>query len=254
MYRITKKELVDAISIPIMTISRNVYLSHKVKLSKPDRQGKRDYYHKEFTYASKYNSLERLTTLRLSHSSILSIENKNSDGMESLIINVVNRDFIVKSLSMMKKIMKDPDLFIEKDDEYIINPKLKKQSSISFEPYRDKLILLRPCVITYENQDAIDGVAMSLDSRNLSFIEIPTETFKVLIRYIKKFDFHTSGLAALTYLQSTDIGKYEIDIVRTTIDDFDTDVEPVYRPQPSMKNDDMGGLNIKNKGEKNRGW
>jgi hypothetical protein len=107
MYRITKKELVESISVPIMMITKNVMLTHKVKLSRASHiNGEREYFHKEFGYRSKYKEPSRATTLRLTHSSILSIENKNTAGTESLIINTTNRDFIVKSLKLMKKKIK----------------------------------------------------------------------------------------------------------------------------------------------------
>jgi len=233
MYKITKKELVDSISIPIMYLGNNIILSHKVKLSRPDKLGKRDYYHKEFTYSSKYSDPKRVTTLRLNHSSILTIENKNEKSIrESIIINISNRDFIVKSLSSIKKILKNPDLFIEHDEKFIVNPKLKKESIISVSPYKDKIIIVKPCVIETDDNDYVIGVELCLDYTNMTFIQIKLETFKSFLNIIKKFDFHVAGIAAITYLQSSEIGNHEVDIYQSSINDFDEDLEPVHSVKP----------------------
>lgn len=234
MYKLTKREYVDSISIPIMSIAKNVILYHKVKLSRPNLDGERDYYHKEFTYRSKYKEPEKLTTLRLSHSSILTIENKNSDGYESMVINITNRDFIVESFSTILPFFDDEEvkLFVEnKEGRFVVNPKLRKKTIISFEANRLRLVTVRPHVIVYDEDlyDPIEGVLINLTSQSLSSVEVPYETFKTLIRIIDRFDFHTSGLAALTYLQCAEIGKYEIDIVKTSLSDFDEDMEPVYK-------------------------
>jgi len=254
MYKITKKELVDSISIPIMYLGNNIILSHKVKLSRPDKLGKRDYYHKEFTYSSKYSDPKRVTTLRLNHSSILTIENKNEKSIrESIIINISNRDFIVKSLSSIKKILKNPDLFIEHDEKFIVNPKLKKESIISVSPYKDKIIIVKPCVIETDDNDYVIGVELCLDYTNMTFIQIKLETFKSFLNIIKKFDFHVAGIAAITYLQSSEIGNHEVDIYQSSINDFDADLEPVHSVKP--KDTKLDEFVVKKKEFiNNKGW
>ena len=254
MYKITKKELVDSISIPIMYLGNNIILSHKVKLSRPDKLGKRDYYHKEFTYPSKYSDPKRVTTLRLNHSSILTIENKNEKSIrESIIINISNRDFIVKSLSSIKKILKNPDLFIEHDEKFIVNPKLKKESIISVSPYKDKIIIVKPCVIETDDNDYVIGVELCLDYTNMTFIQIKLETFKSFLNIIKKFDFHVAGIAAITYLQSSEIGNHEVDIYQSSINDFDADLEPVHSVKP--KDTKLDEFVVKKKEFiNNKGW
>jgi hypothetical protein len=261
MYKITKKELVDSIAIPMMTISKKVTLTHKVKLSRPNLDGSRDYFHKEFPYPSKYKDIPRVSTVRLTHSSILTIENKNTEGADALIINVINRDFIVESLSEMIKIFKSheeaDDLFIEHEDKFIVNPKFRKYSKIAFEPYQNKKVVIQPHVITYadESRGPQEGVLLHLDSRTGTPIEIPIDVFKALIKLIDKFDFHIAGLTALTYLQSAEIGNHEIEVVRLNVLDFDTDLQPEYRVREST-NTAMNKLETRKTEppSKNKGW
>jgi len=253
MIKITKKELVDSIAIPIMSLGQNTWLSHKIRLSKPDKFNNREYYHKEFKYISKYIDPQRVTTLKLTHSSILTIENKGDNVRESLVINITNRNFIVKSLSAIKKILKNPELFIEHDGKYIVNPKLKKDSIISFKPYKDKIVVIKPCVIEAEDEYII-GVELSLEYSNMSFIRIPIETYKTFVKIIKKFDFHIAGLAAITYLQSSEIGNNEVDITRSYASDFDTELEPTYLVKAFDNNLNEFTTTKKKEIIKNKGW
>lgn len=259
MYTLTKKELVDAISIPIMHISSGVILYHKVKLANSDKDNKRNYYHKEYSYLSKYTDQRKVSTVNLSHSSILTITNKNEDSFrENLIINITNRDHIVKNLKKVRKLFKRDDIFVEMPDGTIaVNPKLRKELLVKFTPYRDKVILIRPCIIvdTYED-DIIPGIEMCLDIKTKGFIQIKLDTFKTFIKFIKKFDFHIAGLTALNYLQCAEIGKYEVDFTKVNINDFDIDLEPVSKLSNTKKNDSMEGLKTKEEPKllKNKGW
>lgn len=261
MYKLVKKELVDSISIPIMPIARGVSLSHKVKLSRENREGNRDYYHKEFTYRSRYKDPPRVSTLKLTHSSILTLENKEGGGLEALIINLSNRDLVVKSFKKMLKFLKtfEGEVFIEKDGEFIVNPQLRKSSALAFQPYRNKIITVRARVITYDDteRESEGGVAISLDERSVDPIVMEIETFRTLTKVIKNFDFHVAGLAALTYLQAAEIGNHEIEISQMNLNDFDMDLAPIYMGKKKKEESSTDKLQTRTPQQpagRHRGW
>lgn len=260
MYKLVKKEMVDTITVPILSLCKGILLVHKVRLSKPDASNNRDYYHKEFIYNSKYNDVKQVSTLRLSHSSILAIEDKGGDSYESLIININNRDFIVKSLSKCKTFLKQDDMFVDSETAgMIINPKYKSTSAISFEPYRGKVVVVKPCVINYDEQDSIAGIALCMNAKTMSYIHIPADTFKTMVKVVRKFDFHVSGLLALTYLQSAEIGVHEFSYTRTNIRDFDVAIDAINTLiKRSDSDDSLSGI-VSNKNDtkqilNNKGW
>jgi hypothetical protein len=255
MYKITKKELVDVINIPILVVSSSLTLYHKVRLSKADKMGNRDYYHKEFSYNSKYREPKSVSTLRLTHSSILTLESKeeNSSYQDSLMINVNSRDFIVKCFKLFKKnYLKQEDLIVKINDEEKLNPQYKK--GISFEPYEDRVIYLQPILLEDEKKGSTDvfvRLFLNLKRTNLSYVDITEEKFNIMKKIIKKFDFHVSGLAAITYLQSCNIGENVIQFDQIDIRNFD-DIEPVNKVKKS--DDAMDKLQVTNKSPANKGW
>jgi hypothetical protein len=225
MIKITKKQLVDVISIPIMKLSSNLILYHKVKLSQPNKMGDRDYFHKEFTYQSKYKDPNKVTTVRLTHSSILSIQFKDELYSDALILNITNRDFFCKYLKKIRKDLKKDDLILKIGDNYKINKDYGTNDIIEF--YKDKLITANPMLILNEQYKEPEVmVQLCIDYKNKTFIEIKEDRFKTMLRFIKNFDFHLAGLLAVTYLQCAEIGNHEYEFTRSLLEDFDELKEP----------------------------
>jgi len=228
MIKVTKKELVDVISIPIMKLNNNVILYHKVKLAQQDKFGNRDYYHKEFSYQSRYKDHNRVSTLRLTHSSILSIQFKDEIYSDSLILNITNRDFFCKYLKKINKILKKDDLIIKVGDTYKINSQYTSNDIVEF--YKDKFITVNPILVMNEEYGEPEVmIQLCLDYKNSTYVDIKEDRFKTMMKFIKKFDFHLSGLIAITYLQSADIGKFEYELSRTLLEDFDEHRPPEIR-------------------------
>jgi hypothetical protein len=253
MFKITKKEIVDVISIPIMTLSKNVVLYHKVKLGQQDKLGNRDYYHKEFIYQSRYKNMPKVTTLRLTHSSILSIQLKDDIYSDSLIINITNRDFFCKYLKAVNKILKKDDLIVKIGDTYKINSNYLSNDIIEF--YKDKFIVANPILVMNEEYSEPEVmVQLCLDYKNKSFIEIKEDRFKTMLKFIKKFDFHLAGLTAITYLQSSEIGKFEYELSKSLLEDFDDYKEPEIKLD-KQESTGIDKLKIHNPGvNKSKGW
>jgi hypothetical protein len=254
MIRITKKELVDVISIPIMKLSSNVILYHKVKLSQPNKLGNRDYYHKEFTYQSRYKDTPKITTLRLSHSSILSIQFKDEIYSDSLILNITNRDFFCKYLKKINKVLKKDDLIIKIGDTYKINSNYVSTDIIEF--YKDKFIIINPILVMNEEYSEPEiMIQLCLDYKNKTFIDIKEDRFKTMLKFIKKFDFHMAGLMAITYLQSSEIGKFEYEFSKSLLEDFDDYKEPEIRLDNDGSNTGIDKLKLQNPGfSRSKGW
>lgn len=238
MYRLTKKELVEAINIPIFYLRKSLVLSHKVKLSTENlKGGDKDYFHKEFTYPGRVDGItQRVSTLRLSHQSLLTLEYKEKDGdyHEPLIINTVNQTYIYKGLKYFKKKVLDKDdlLLQNADDEIYVNPAYS--GIFKFSPYGVKVMGLRP-ILTDEGKLLVE---LCLDLKNPVFIGITEQMFSALIRTVKRFDFHLAGLAAVTYLQAAEIGKFEINVSTVPLIDFDEEnFEPVINLKTQQKKD-----------------
>lgn len=241
MYRLTKKELVESINIPMLFMRNQLVLTHKVKLSQ-ERMGKKDYYHKEFTYQTKIDGVtQRVSTLRLTHQSILALEHKAKDGgyTEPLIINLSNRRHIYSGFKYFKeKVLDDPDLLVEdKDENVVINPDLA--GIIRFAPYGDKVIAFKPLV----DEEERVLISICLDLKNALFIPITEAMFMTLISEIKNFNFHLAGLAAITYLQAAESGKFEVEVGTTSLLDFeDENLEPIVNLRTKKKEEDKMNL------------
>lgn len=260
MIKLTPREYVDSINtvIPIW-LGRRVVLTHKVKLSYPDKEGKRLYYHTEFKGTiTKYKDPPRMSTLRLTHSSILVLENKEGEGLETVVINLNNRDFFVSTCKdYIMQVNKMKDLFVEKDDGTEgLNPKYRS-FNVQFQPYKGKVVTLKPCVITREGEDEQDeGVAITLDARSYTPIQLTIEVFQTLVREIDRFDFHLAGLLAVTYLQSAEIGVHEVEIKESFLTDFDVDLAPVYKEPKKQEETSTAKLQTRTpaNGNHHRGW
>jgi len=226
MYKLTKKELVDTLSIPVMKLSSNVILYHKIRFAQTDKMGNRDYYHKEFTYDySKYKDVKRVTTVRLTHSSILSIQFKDEIYSDALILNITNRDFLYKYLKGMKKVLNKDDLVLKIGDTFTLNKNYISNNIIEF--YKDKLICINPVLrLNEEYKEPEVMVQLCLDYKNKTFIDIKEDRFKTMLKFIKNFDFYLAGLLGVTYLQCSEIGNHEYEFSRTLMEDFDDYKEP----------------------------
>lgn len=253
MIKITKKDLVDVISVPVMKLSNNVILYHKVKLSQSDKIGNRDYFHKEFSYQSKYKDPNRVTTVRLTHSSILSIQFKDEIYSDALILNITNRDFFHKYMKNINSVLKKDDLVLKVGEKFKINTNYVSNNIIEF--YKDKLISVNPILkMNEEYSEPEVMVQLCLDYKNKTFIDIKEDRFKTMLKFIKNFDFHLCGLLSVIYLQCSEIGNREYEFSRTLMEDFDEYKEPEIKQD---KDSDMGMEKLKlqdSRFNRTKGW
>ena len=158
----------------------------------------------------------------------------------------------------MKKYLKIDDLFINTETAgFIVNPKLKNSTIISFEAYTGKAIVLKPCVIQYEDKESIEGISICLNPKLQTWIDIPVDTFKTMLKIIKNFDFHQSSLLALNYLQAAEIGNHEVDMSMSNnfpVDDTE-DMEAVSKFNTKLPANNISGFSVsKAQNNSNRGW
>lgn len=261
MLKITKKELVDCISIPIMSLAPSVVLYHKVKLgSTNSATGNRDYYHNEFVYESNaYKDVKRVSTVRLTHSSILSIQFKDEVYSDALILNITNRDFFCRYANATKKSLKHDDLILKVGDKYKINSAYTDERLLEF--YRGKFISLNP-KLTYNEQLGEPEVLieMCIDKNRSTYIDIKEDRFKTMLKFIKNFDFHLAGLMAINYLQTAEIGVREIEFNNRSValhEEFEETKPPEMKIPKSVQttNNSMSTLGARNsRPSVNKGW
>jgi hypothetical protein len=262
MIKLTPREYVDSINTVIpLYLGRRINLTHKVRLSYADKEGKRLYYHAEFKRKSTYKDPPRVSTLRLTHSSILVLENKEGEGyLESVVINLNNRDFFVAVCKeYIQNVLKMDDLIEYDDDDRPVKINSKYRSFQSqFQPYKGKVVTLKPCVIKREGEDhGEEGVSITLDARSYNPIQIPINTFDTLVREVDRFDFHLAGLIAVTYLQSAEIGVHEVEISESFLTDFDVDMVPVYKEPKKQEESSISKLQTRSSlggNHHDRGW
>ena len=252
MYKITIKELVDTFSSSLMNLSKGITLSHKVRFARSNLSGNREYFQKEFVYRSKYSDVQRVMTLRLDHSSYLCIEDKSNDEYESLIINTTNRGFIVSALKEFNKKLKHPELFCKINGKDVVNPTLLKESTVCFEAYSGKIIKLKPYLIEIEDKEPVDGISMCLNSKTMSNVIMSIDTFRTMLKLIKKFDFYMAGLSAVNILNTSTVGNYQHEY--SSFNDQDTDIDPVIRPQQQNSVGISGLQTVVNTDNKYKGW
>lgn len=197
----------DSIIDDIYNLGKGLFLRMCVKLSNKDKNGNRNYFHKEYRYPSKYIDQSYNRTIKRSYDYYLLLEKKSyaDNDIDCYIqIRPNNMIFIQSMLNSGINWLMDDKLYKVKDRRLIIINKPNMVKSIGLP--MGLWLGIEPCVIYYENNDTYDkGIRLFLSSED-KFIDISGDSFFGLVYTLSTFNMYECSINLLNYLEKPEMG------------------------------------------------
>ena len=193
----------DKISDDVLYLGSKTYLRMNVLLSNKfdkDNVPRRESFHKEFRYDSKYSN-RKLITIRRSFSYHLSIDKTDS----RVSINIRPQDIILlRSKLKMVSSWFDDGTFGSKNNQLIV---YKQRQPIVIQGLLfNNYIQFDPVAIIWEQTGSQEpGVRMTLSDPN-EFIDIPVDKFFGLMYVIQTINMYESAQLLINYIQRPEYG------------------------------------------------
>lgn len=207
---------VEKISSLVFRPCNNFVIKHIVQVAKKNIEGKRQYFHKEFTYVSnKYIDKKYLKSINLDFYSYLLIEEQGKDwtNRETIMLQNVNLPNFKHGLKEVANWFYD-----DKYDDlyYIENNQLKLNAEFGDLKLKLKLgetksIMFRPSVIEDNNGTRYEGVEMFVNNTHtVGYITL--DNLMAMYDIISSFNLYQSSLELINYLQRPEFDKYNYDM------------------------------------------
>lgn len=202
---------INKISANVLNISTNLHLIHCVKVAHRDRDGKREYAHKEYQYNSftSYSDIKMLSSIKLNFESYLLIEDSSCNWTDKNSIRITNKNLhlVVKHIKQALNWFtsdKYKDLYFYEDGKLKINKEfsLVKETKLSF----DQLMIIKPAIVNVDELD-YEGVYITINNEKCGDY-VTLDDFQALYYILKHTNLYTLGLLMMNYLQRPAYGKY----------------------------------------------
>ena len=191
----------DSIVDDVLHLGSGLYLRMCVKLSKKNKDGNRDYFHKEYRYKSKYIDQEYSRTIKRSFDYYLLLEKKKyNDGDVDCYIQIRPMNMIVLKSILTKcgAWLYNNEIFRLRDGKMSLAKKVDMVKVYGFS--LDKWLGIEPTIVYYENTNTYDkGIRLYLSSES-KFIDITGNNFMALCYTIGNFDLYGTAINLLNYL------------------------------------------------------
>lgn len=198
----------DKISDDVLYLGSKTYLRMNVVLSnKYDKDNilKRESFHKEFRYDSKYSE-RKLITVRRSFNYFLSID--KTDTRVSICIRPQDIILLRSKLEMVSSWFND-DTFGIKNNQLIVYK--QKQPVIINELLYGNYIQFDPVAIIWEQTGTQEpGVRLTLSDPN-EFIDIPVDKFFGFLYILQSINMYESAQLLINYLQRPEFGTHMLE-------------------------------------------
>lgn len=198
---------IDSISDDVLHLGNGLYLRMVVKLGKKDKEGSRDYFHKEYRYNSKYIDQKNSISIKRSFDYFLLIEKKKyrDDDMDCYIQIRPNNMIILNSaISKCVPWLFDKNLFKIRNNKLELTTRVEvvKVYGLPLESW----IGFEPIPIYNESNDSYDkGIRIYLSSDD-KYIDISGSNFLGLVYTLNSFDMYSTAINLLNYIQRPEIG------------------------------------------------
>lgn len=191
----------DSISDKILWFDNNFSLSFTVKLARKDKNGNRDYFHKEFIYPSQYLDTDQSVTLKRNYDYFLTIE----DLRKTVYIQIRINDMI-----MLKMIINNIISQLTDDSIWVIkNNKLMKKNTGQQPFVLPNLVMNKwisfECVPILDYEGAWSkGVRITLSDQSV-YIDMTIDNFMGFAYIIDSFNMIQQAAIMVNYINSNEI-------------------------------------------------
>ncbi len=178
-----------------------VILNFVVKLSKKDKNGNRNHFHKEYEYASKFIDTPMAMSIKRSFDYYFTIE--TTDKSVYIQIRLENMIGLQSSIKSIAQIIINDDIWALKDKRLVLKG--------AFEPINikglpmDKWLAFEPIPVLCSNGSYTKGVRMYMSDYN-TFVDIDVDKFMGMVYLITTFNMYGSATTLINYLNWSDYG------------------------------------------------
>lgn len=207
---------IEKLSAVIMRPCNNFVIKHVVKVAKKGMDGKRRYFHNEYTYlGGNYIDKKYLKSMNLDFYSYVIIEEQGKDwtNRETIMLTYVNITIFLNSLKKVTDWFSDEefdDLFYIEDGTLKFNPEFGNLKEV-VRLGENRTILFKPSVIEDNNGVRYEGVQMCVNTNQaVGFITLDN---LMAMKYIfDNFNMYQSGLELINYLGRPEFDEFNHDI------------------------------------------
>ena len=202
----------DKISDDLMYFDRDVYLRFNVQLARKGKDGNRYHYHNEYRYQSKYDNYGKVLTVRRHFDYYLSIDVRY-EFESSVLIKAKDMLNVRARLKMASKWFADGIFGKDKKGKLHV---VGSPRPIDITNLSGKYIRLEPAIITYDNEEQIEGVRLILNGERQ--VDISVDKFMELLYVINGMDMYTCAIGLVNYIRP-DLGENVYDMSTYKYDD-----------------------------------
>lgn len=206
------QKLYEKLTDDLQIIGYNTILRFSVTLARKQKDGTRFHYHQEYKYTTnKYIDTNKVITLRRSFDYFLSIENirANENGIkEFIMIRIQDIKHVIYKLNQVAQwFMSDKykNLFVLDNNRLRILKGNEPDPIVIEKLAQDKFLILKPVVISFENND-MPGVRMYLSSKD-NYTDITIDNFMGMLYLIENINMYESAALLLNYIQRPELGS-----------------------------------------------
>lgn len=190
----------DKISDDLCWLGNKCIVRMVVKLANKNKEGNRNYFHREFKYPSSYNDKREVITIRRSFDYYISID--NLETKDSVLITIRDILLLRAQLNQVFNWFYDKTFAI-KNKKMII---LEKKNPISVDGLLGgKYLTFEPIVYTDWEDKQSKGIRITLGNPEV-FTDVPVNTFTGFMYIVNSIDMYTAAQNIINYIGHPDFG------------------------------------------------
>ena len=203
----------DKIADDLIWFDKDIVLRFNVKLASKTADGKRRHYLNEIQYkAKKYIDKDKVLTVRRHFDYYLSIDVRY-EFESSVLIKAKDMLNVRARLKMASKWFADGIFGKDKKGKLHV---VGSPRPIDITNLSGKYIRLEPAIITYDNEEQIEGVRLILNGERQ--VDISVDKFMELLYVINGMDMYTCAIGLVNYIRP-DLGENVYDMSTYKYDD-----------------------------------
>ena len=210
-----ERDMYDKISDDLMLLGQNCILRFNTILSSYDKDGNKDYYHKEFTFINNKSNL-RSVTVRRNFQYYISIENIKYDntigGKEFIIVGV--NDYLRLKFALEQVIKwfvgsEYNNIYANKNEGLVM---ISRPDNVVIDKLpMNKVLAFEPITITYQDGVTVPGLRIYLSS-DINYTDITVGTVMGFYYQILNLNMHLYAQNMINYLESPALGTNMMDM------------------------------------------
>lgn len=189
----------EKMSDDLFYFGNGIMLRMNVALAKKDKNGLRDFFHKEYKYSSKYPDKDKVITLRRSFDYYLSMDVK--DNYEKSVV-IREKDMIAFQYKLSEILKWFSELFKIKDKKLVIQG---SYSTITVNNLGGKTLKFDPIILPFQDGSYKEAVKLTFD-KELS-VDLDVDKFMQFTYIMNTINLYQSASTMLNYLNNPALGS-----------------------------------------------